>query len=94
MARPDPSGGFVEFQPMSPDEIERTMQFLLRQQAQFEADMARVETNLEKLSAKTDNIADGLIGLTGVVGQLTNNVWRLSDMFERHLREHHGQAPL
>ena len=90
----------MEFHPMSPDEIERTMQFLLRQQAQFAADMGRVEsdllrfeTNLEKLSAKTDHIADGLIGLTGVVGQLTNNVWRLSDMFERHLREHHGHTP-
>ena len=76
----------MEFHPMSPDEIERTMQFLLRQQAQFEA-------NLEKLSTKTDNIADGLIGLTSVVGQLTNNVWRLSDMFERHLREDHGHTP-
>ena len=101
MAQPASKRKFsVEFHPMSPDEIERTMQFLLRQQAQFAADMARVEaellrfeTNLEKLSAKTDNIADGLIGLTGVVGQLTSNVWRLSDMFERHLREQYGHAP-
>lgn len=53
----------MEFQPMSPEEIERTVQFLLTQQAQFAADF-------ERLSVKTDRIADGLIGLTGIVGHL------------------------
>jgi len=48
---------------MTPDEIERTMLFLPRQQAQFAADF-------ENLSGKTDPIADGLIGLTGIVGRL------------------------
>ena len=57
---------------MSPEEIERTVQFLLHQQAQFAADF-------ERLSAKTDRIADGLIGLTGVVGNLTGNVGHLTD---------------
>jgi hypothetical protein len=42
----------VDFQPMSPEELQRMMQFLLNQQAQFDA-------NLEKLSAKTDRIAEG-----------------------------------
>jgi len=118
----------VEFEPMSPEEIERTVQFLLRQQAQFDANMARIETDLatvaehqtrtaadlaslatrqadfqtnlerldatvERLSAKTDNIADGLIGLTGIVGHLTNNVERLVDAFDRHLRIDHGHLP-
>ena len=64
MARPcESEGDLVEFQPMSPEEIERTVQFLLHQQAQFAADF-------EKLSAKTDRIADGVIGLTGIVGRL------------------------
>ena len=107
---------------MSRDEIERTMQFILHQQAQFAANMERTEVDLaklaaqqgrfeshqerfeshqeridatlERLSAKTDNIADGLIGLTGVVGQLTDSVSRLVTMFERHLRDNHGQRPL
>jgi hypothetical protein len=48
---------------MSPEEIERTMQFLRQQQAQFSA-------GLTKLSTKTDLIAEGLIGLTGIVGRL------------------------
>jgi hypothetical protein len=64
MARPCESGGdLVEFQPMSPEDIERIVHFLLHQQAQFAADF-------EKLSAKTDRIADGVIGLTGIVGRL------------------------
>jgi hypothetical protein len=45
------------------------------------------------LGVKTDNIADGLIGLTGVVGQLTDSVSRLVNTFERHLREDHGHQP-
>lgn len=57
---------------MSPDEIERTMQFLLHQQAQFAADF-------ERLSTKTDRIADGLIGLTGIVGHVTDNLAHLTD---------------
>jgi len=110
---------------MSPEEIERTIQFLLQQQAQAAADS-------EKLSAKTDRIADGLISLTGLVGRVTETLFermeRLAeaqqrtdqqlketdqrlketgdhiknveshlgvviDMFERHLREDHGQRP-
>jgi hypothetical protein len=48
---------------------------------------------LERLSTKTDTIADGLIGLTGMVGRLTDVVWRLQDTFDRHLREQHGLPP-
>ena len=53
----------MDFQPMSPEEMQRMMQFILNQQAQFDTDM-------EKLSAKTDLIADGLVGLTASVGQV------------------------
>ena len=62
----------MDFQPMSPEEIERTMQFLLHQQARFAADF-------ERLSAKTDRIADGLVGLTGIVGHVTGHVGHLTD---------------
>ena len=72
------SGGIlVDFRPMSPEEIERTVQFLLNQQAQFAADFAASQTRqeaieaiVERLSNKTDRIAEGLIGLTSIVGQL------------------------
>jgi hypothetical protein len=66
------SGGLlVEFQPMSPEDMERTMQFLLNQQAQFAADF-------ERLSGKTDRIADGLIGLTGIVGRAADQIVQLA----------------
>jgi len=119
MAAETRSGGFpVEFQPTSPDERERMMQFLLNQQAQFDANQAKFDSALYALSAKTDRIADGLIGLTGIVGRLaaaqerTDAQFREADarlqahiddvdshlnlvieMFERHLREDHGQRP-
>jgi methyl-accepting chemotaxis protein len=53
----------VEFHPMSPEEMQRTLQFLLAQQAQF-------ATNLEKLTGQTDRIADAIVGLTGIVGHI------------------------
>jgi hypothetical protein len=64
MAMTGRKGGiFVEFEPMSPDEMQQTMQFVLRQQAQFVADF-------ERLSTKTDKMTDAIIGLTGIVGHL------------------------
>jgi hypothetical protein len=66
----------VEFEPMSPEEIERTMQFLLRQQAQFAADF-------ERLSAKTDRMMEGIIGLTAIVGHLHAAQQRNDEQFQR-----------
>ena len=64
----------MDFQPMSPEDMQRAMQFLLSQQAQFAADLARhreqFDADMEKISAKTDLIADGLVGLTAIVGQV------------------------
>ena len=104
----------MEFHPMSPEEMQRTMQFLLAQQAQFAADF-------ERLTAKTDRMADAIIGLTGIVGRIADQQERTDQqiretntrvdelgeyiktveghlnvviqMFERHLREDHGQRP-
>ena len=103
---------------MSPEEMQRAMQFLLNQQAQFSADLAQLSADLaqlsvtveqvsatveqlsatvEQLSEKTDRIADGLIGLTGLVGRaidaLTTAQVRADERFERHLREDHGRPP-
>jgi ABC-type transporter Mla subunit MlaD len=61
---------------MSPEEMQRTMQFLLHQQAQFDA-------RFEKLSAKTDQVADGLIGLTAIVGRVVDSVSQIADAQKR-----------
>lgn len=77
----------MEFRPMSPDEIERTVQFLLTQQAQFAADMATLEVGVTALSAKTDRIADGLLGLTAIVGRVTDSVGQLAEAQARTDRQ-------
>jgi uncharacterized phage infection (PIP) family protein YhgE len=68
----------MDFQPMSPDDMQRTMQFLLDHQAKFAVDLDRMTERFDRLSErfeqlvdKTERIADGVIGLTAVVGQLT-----------------------
>lgn len=62
----------MEFRPMSPDEMNRTMQFLLSQQAQFAA-------NLDKLEEKTNRLTDAVIGLTGIVGRVAEAQERLAE---------------
>ena len=77
----------MEFRPMSPEEIERTVQFLLHQQAQFAADFEKLSASL---SAKTDQLADGLIGLTSIVGRVADSVGQLAvaqQRTDRQLRE-------
>ena len=69
-------GVLVEFEPMSPEEIERTMQFVLRQQAQFAADF-------EKLSAKSDRMMEAIVGLAGIVGHLHEAQQRNDEQFRR-----------
>lgn len=61
---------------MSPEEIERTLQCLLNQQAQFAADFAN-------LTAKTDRMADAIIGLTGIVERVVDQVDRLAESHAR-----------
>jgi hypothetical protein len=69
----------MEF-PMSPEEIERTIRFLLQQQAQF-------DSRLERLVGKTDLIADGVIGLTGIVGRLAEETRESRVQLQEQLRE-------
>jgi hypothetical protein len=81
----------LDFRPMSPEERDRMMQSLLNQQAQFAADFAksqqRFDAEMNNLSGKTDRIAEGLIGLTSIVGQLAASQQRTDDQL-RELRDH------
>jgi uncharacterized protein YoxC len=94
----------VEFQPMSHEEMQRTMQFLLSQQAKRDGD-------LDRLTQKTDRLTDAVVGLTGIVGRVVEvqdesarqivdlqssvgglhaSVMRLHEIVERHLQRDHG----
>jgi hypothetical protein len=66
----------VDYQPMSFDEVQRAMQFLLAQQA---ASDARFETLMAQLSKKTDQVAEGLIGLTSIVGRVVESVSTIAE---------------
>ncbi len=102
------AGFFVDFQPMSPEEMQRTMQFLLSQQARFAADLAKNEA---RWTERFNQLTEGLLGLTRIVGELPvhlgecvgqsreadarleSNLNVLIGTFERHLRDDHGRAP-
>lgn len=73
-------GVLVEFQPMSPEEIERTVQFLLQQQAQFAADSAKTD-------ARISAMADGIIGLTGIVWHLAAAQQRTDERLDERFTE-------
>jgi hypothetical protein len=91
----------MDFQPMSPDDMQRTMQFLLDHQAKFAADLDKLterfdgtSERFERLVDKTERIADGVISLTTVVGQVAARVDRLHDVVVQHLRRDHGYTDL
>jgi hypothetical protein len=70
MAYDSERGGIlVDFEPMSPEERERMMQFLLNQQAQFAADHAKSQERLGRVEG-------ALIAVTGVLGRLAENAER------------------
>src|SRR5207247_119321 len=73
--------------PMSPEEMQRAMQFLLNQQAQFAADQAKFAADIAKNEARWterfDRLSDGLVGLTAIVGQVVTAQLRTDE----HLRE-------
>ena len=70
MADTSKEGGvLVEFQPMSPEEMQRTMQFLLASQAQFAADFERLSIKVDGLAGKVDGLTDKVAGVTDAVGR-------------------------
>ncbi len=81
---------------MSPEEMQRTMQFVVNQQAQFSADLAKLETNLASFAnhvaasearwtERFEQITGGLIGLTAITGQIASAQLRTDEQL-RELR--------
>lgn len=79
---------------MSFEEMQRTMQFLLNQQAKFASDfelrVERMDQGLDRLTEKTERIADGLIRLTESQRDLIRDQERIWQWIELHLQRDHG----
>jgi methyl-accepting chemotaxis protein len=73
----------VEFQPMSPEEMQRTMQFLLAAQAQFAADFERLSLKVDHLSDKVADVTEAVAGLTSIAGHTLAALGNLTGSVER-----------
>jgi len=60
---------------MTPDEMEKKIEFILQTQAQFGADIGRLETNMARSETNIDNLRVVVADLAGVVRESI----RLSD---------------
>ena len=52
---------------MTPDEMDKKIEFILEMQAQFEANVGKLATNLARSEANTDNLRVSVADLAGVV---------------------------
>ena len=66
----------MDFQPMTPEERDRMMQFLLNQQALFAADHAK---SLERL----DRVEGALLTVVGAIGQIADRLDQLAAAQEK-----------
>jgi len=66
---------------MTDEEMRRTMQFILEQQAQFTADMLQMREEHAKFAAETrqnlGRLGEAVLAITGIVGRLGDSQVRL-----------------
>jgi archaellum component FlaC len=84
-------GGLVDLEPMSPEDMQKTMQFLLTQQAQFSVNLDRLQermdgfhgtldrfqTNLDRFQTNLDRFQGNLDRFQGNLERLDENVNQL-----------------
>jgi peptidoglycan hydrolase CwlO-like protein len=56
---------------MSEEELNRKMEFIIEQQAQFVVDIHKLEERQQELTTKHGLLADALLSVVGMVGKLT-----------------------
>lgn len=69
---------------MTPEEMEKAMQFIIEQQAQFAAD-------IQKLTEKQSLLSDATIGNTGMIGRILQVLDRIT---EEHVKLARAQTEL
>jgi chromosome segregation ATPase len=65
-------------------DIEGTIQFIINQQAQFAADIARLEENLAKLGEDVSKLGENVFRLGENVSKLGENALRLGETALKH----------
>jgi len=64
---------------MDDDKMERTMQFILEQQAQLTVSMGQLTENVDQLSGTVDQLSNTVERLSGTVDLLSTKVERTAD---------------
>jgi len=77
-----PTEGAMEYQ-----EIERTIQFILNQQAQFASDIQQLREIQSEQQGQISKLNDALITVTGVIGQIAKMQEELAAEFARQKAE-------
>ncbi|MGI9108072.1 MAG: hypothetical protein ACR2G4_17730 [Pyrinomonadaceae bacterium] len=68
---------------MAAEEMQRTMQFILEQQAQLTVSMGQLTEKVDQLSGTVDQLSNTVGRLSNTVGRLSDTVGRLSDKVDR-----------
>ncbi len=69
---------------MTPEEMERAMEFILKQQAQFAAGIQKINETLDRTNEILGKHTDGIVALTGWLGQLAQAQIRLTEAQQGH----------
>ena len=69
---------------MTHEEMERSMEFILKQQAQFAADIQKINDIIEKHNETFAKHAEAIVALTGLHGRLVEAQVRLTEVQQEH----------
>jgi two-component sensor histidine kinase len=74
---------------MTPDEMERTIQFVVSQQAQFVSGLQGMRQEADR---RHGHLMEGIVGLTSVVGHLARHMTQLTERVDRLAESHEALA--
>jgi archaellum component FlaC len=76
---PGIGGGLVDLEPMSPEDMQKTMQFLLTQQAQFSVNLDRLQERMDGFQGTLDRFQTNLDRFQGNLDRFQGNLERLDE---------------
>jgi predicted transcriptional regulator len=64
---------------MTPEEMERSIQFIIGQQAQFSADIQKLTENQAKLTESQKQLTDATLANTGMIGTIIRMLDKITE---------------